>query len=177
MHLKPFVAVTAVLLSISGVARADGFITFDLNASFLSGGSINGTLLLDSTQNAFTQGQFTVNSEGNVYSLSGLPFPNQQANYLEEAFSSAVTPDESVGLLLYLPISSLAGYDGSAVCSLTVACGPGIATYFVNAFDTTTVSAETVIDGSVSPVPEPSSVTLLGTGVLGVAGVLRKQFT
>jgi hypothetical protein len=32
------------------------------------------------------------------------------------------------------------------------------------------------ITSSASPVPEPSTLTLLGTGVLGMAGIIRRKF-
>ena len=39
-----------------------------------------------------------------------------------------------------------------------------------------TGTLETVTSGTLTPTPEPSSIALLGTGLLGTAGVMRKRF-
>jgi hypothetical protein len=38
------------------------------------------------------------------------------------------------------------------------------------------LSFNTIDDCTPSPTPEPSSIALLGTGILGIAGVLRRRF-
>ena len=58
--------------------------------------------------------------------------------------------------------TDIAGYTSSAATLLFSTQGNGV----------TTFSATT----TASPVPEPSSLALLGTGVLGAAGVARRKF-
>lgn len=174
MRLRCFLFV-AVAFLLTQSARADTYETLTLNGSFVTGGSIEGTLLLDTTQSSITSGEFTVNSGGDVTTFSGIPFPNQQPGYLQEVFSSAFSPDQSIGLLLYLPVIGLSGYQGSAVCSATLDCGAGIATYVVEATDGVATGAQTVLSGTVSATPEPSSLVLLSSGLLGAFGVMRRR--
>ncbi len=176
MRLAPFLAAATCML-FTPLVQADAVTTLALNGSLAGGGSVTGTLLLDTTQSSITSGQFTVTYGTTTDMISGTPFPNQQPGYLEETFSSALAPDGSIGLLLYLPVTTLSGYQGSAVCSLTVFCGPGIATYVVEGGPTgAAVSSQTLTSGSVSITPEPSSFVLFGTGLLCAAGAARRRF-
>jgi PEP-CTERM motif len=62
---------------------------------------------------------------------------------------------------LYLGISDACGYNGSPSCY-----GDNSGSFNVTVNPT----------GSVTPIPEPSSLILFGTGILGAAGAIRRRF-
>lgn len=89
---------------------------------------------------------------------------------------------------LVLNTSTLVGYTGGDLCSLSVVCiPPGYdegSRFFTNVlfgknsnqpfyFNFAELTPYSTVE--TSPTPEPSSLALLGTGVLGVMGVIRRR--
>ena len=166
-----FLLVACMLLSASLVARADSYTTFDLNSSypFLFGGAgtIDGTLTLDTTTDLFSSADLTV---------SGFPFYQdgtlsniglQGELFTEYGVNIFSTGTPFGDLNLFLPITSLVGYDGSSIAfptNVTFATIPNL--YFAG--------SGTLEPASVTP--EPASLLLLATGLLGFAVLWRRRF-
>lgn len=162
--------IAGVLVSASLVARADSFTTFDLNSSYIGGGTIDGTLTLDTTTDEFSSADLTVagfpSYQDGTLSVVGAQGPGFLGYNVDVASVGSPHADAS----LYLQVDSLAGYEGGDLVfptSVSFASFPDF--YFEGSGTLEPVSG-------VSVTPEPASLILLSTGLLGFAGVLRRRF-
>jgi hypothetical protein len=84
-------------------------------------------------------------------------------------------------MTLNFPVASLVGYSGGVLCrgSNCPTYFGGIDSYLTYNFDGLSASSDGLIGGTLTPeataVPEPSTLTLIATGVIGIAGAFRRQ--
>ena len=201
--MKPTLALAALaaLLSLNAIARADTLYnvsaTLDTDKNGDNSGrddiayNISGTLSINSDGTSFTA-DLTGTAHpayypAEYYDVSGtgsnaIATIGDESKIVTSLLNAGDTFD--VLLLLFLPESSLVGYQGGAICSMNTSCTKNSSVQlFLEAqpwgegiFDSGTV---TLADAPAAPpsavTPEPASITLFGVGLLGAAAVIRRQ--
>ncbi len=143
-------------------------------------GSYNGTLTIDTTAGTVLTGSLSATTPTGAYSVSGAP---DSQRLIGSGGRYNLVDDYGISLgdfFLALDIpETLVGYTGGGICGFndsgngcgglvpplsTLSLDPGYYTY----------NGE-VTPGAIVASPEPSSLILLGTGVLGVAGAVRRR--
>lgn len=184
MHLKA-ILVAATLMTSAGLMHADTINVFNL-AGTTSSGTLSGTVTLNATTGKFTAASisyfYTATLGSGTYTFSGSPLSSTSGTGYSSNDFAGTGPATGFDIDLSLPTVNLMGYSGGALCSTTRPCGTQVSAFEVTLTGTDlsqviggtlTLASQT---GAPAVTPEPSSLLLLGTGVLGVASVMRKRF-
>jgi len=170
------------------VAHADIVDTFAVNITTGSGftpiDTAGGTLSLNVTTGQWVSADVSYYLGGNPADVVAT-FTTLDGNYSHPDFTyTFFLSDESSSapFSLALPVGSLVDYTGGSICSMVAPCTDGVSYMSAFAFPKTDPYVESgslTLISSVDPpsavTPEPSTFALFGTGLLSLAGVMRRR--
>jgi hypothetical protein len=181
MRLTRFLPVAVSVLFLSTLAaHADPTTTLNLNGTYVwnsqdytTTGTVTfnpdtGTLLDANLSFGNWEGGSTTGFLSGFSLLNGATYPVD----INEAWNLNLNQYEAPVIDLLLPVNSLVGYSGGSLCTLANQCQGESSTFFAlnqaGSFTDGTLS----LPGTLSPTPEPSSVTLLVAGALAMVGLI-----
>jgi hypothetical protein len=190
---------TSTVLGFSGTVTYPGTSSGTSGTTFFTGGfSDSGSDVTASTTTGYGIGKGTQPFSGDTNWLSLTSFPDQNITF---AFTQPVdyvgffwgSPDNANWVYLYDGSTLLGSYQGDTSTAAFPIMNPGYVDFFAGAgeeitsielanfgsfnFETDNLSYQEAPASSPPPstIPEPSSFLLLGSGLAGLAGMLRRK--
>ena len=180
----PLIALTTLMFSSPAVYGQTATHTLYFSATLQNGQTAEGSFGIPSSVGSVlgffpeSNAEFTISGDPNPIVSTAFGTGDLHGAGLIQIEADGSTGDNEFDLFsndaIFLPLTS-----DIPICSLTYACAIFPDTRVFSTFIDGQGQSSDIVSGSFSPTattPEPSSIALLGTGMLGIAGVMRKRF-
>jgi hypothetical protein len=163
-------ALGLIALAAPRAVWADSIMQFNVSGTFEDGSVLTGTVMIDTTGGYPVGGSVETTGPTSVGPLTSFGYSSDQPQFFE------IAPQVGNGFMfLFLDVPNLIGYTGGAICGLSTGCvstmGPPVNQGPVVSYVTDPVYLTAGSLTLPAAVPEPASVVLLGTGLLGLMGI------
>jgi hypothetical protein len=148
-----------------------GMITFVATGVTQSGSTLSGNVVIDTTAGSVSSLSLTMSSPLSFTVSTFDNFSSGQASgyYVIGADNGTTFPFVD----LDIPTATLVGYAGGSICTIGSTCPNGIS--FSEASSTNNATTSGFVSGSLTAVPEPASLALVGSAMLGLAASRRRR--
>ena len=149
-----------------GAAHADAITTFDLDGDLGFGGKpdLSGTIRIDTTNGSIVDASL-ITTNPTVKTYSRVESDGYVAQYGAE--SLFVSSASGTYIALLIPVKTLVDYSGGDLASHDMPSPTGYVSDYNDEYQ--------LLTGSLTPIPEPASIAVLGVGLLGSLAVCRRK--
>ena len=180
--MRTLLSLALCCLCLSLVASADT-VNFQLNGTFTDSSTVSGTLAIDRTAGtvlsailSYKSNTFSTILAQGPFDCCADPSSNPVLYRLWVGSSNSTFPALRFGISGTAAVDSLIGYTGGALCAYNAQCGPDSdGNTWVSSYRDPSGNPVALQSGSLAPVPEPSSLIMLGSGLAGLVSVTRRK--